>query len=224
MLKGSGIFVFQSGDVVAPRGWPLSLGSSGVLLQLGELDPTLLRSRDSYLCVRGGRGLTVEVALVWKWEAVLSSRALFVTSPNCALETPVTLEMAAADEGQDLPGLLQSLLVSVERAIERVPLDALAFPCPRCRDEDVLVEGTGVVCGCQCACQQQNQVEKKDTSIQTSPMFEFVGSIPHIDSDEENDSAGEPVVTVRSPDVASTGGYTDLSVELALATCTPRAT
>jgi hypothetical protein len=156
--------------------------------------------------VRGGRDLTVEVALVWKWEAVLSSRALFVTSPNCALETPVTLEMAAADEGQDLPGLLQILLVSVERAIERVPLDALAFPCPRCRDEDVLVEDTGVVCGCQCVCQQQNQVEKKDTSIQTSPMFEFVGSIPHIDSDEENDCAHEPLGRVRSPDVASTGG------------------
>ena len=212
--------MFQTGDVVAPRGWPLSLGSSGVILQLGELDPTLLRSRDSYLCVRGGRDLTVEVAVVWKWEAVLSSRALFMTSSNCALETPITLEMAAADDGQDLPGLLQSLLVSVERAIERVPLDALAFPCPRCRDEDVLAEDTGVVCGCQCVCQQQNQVEKKDTSIQTSPMFEFVGSIPHIDSDEESEFAREPVETVRSRDVASTGGCTDVSVELALATCT----
>jgi hypothetical protein len=158
--------------------------------------------------VRGGSGLSVEVALVWKWEAVLSSRALAVTSS--ALETPVTLEMAAADEGQDLPGLLQSLLVSVERAIERVPLDVLAFPCPRCRDEDVIAEDNGVVCGCQCVCQQQNQVEKKDTSIQTSPMFEFVGSIPHIDSDEENDSTHEPDGTTRNSDLRSRGEFSDL--------------
>lgn len=181
-----------------------------MILQLGELDPTLLRNRDCYLCVRGGRDLSVEVALVWKWEAALSSRALAVTSPHSALESPVTLEMAATDEGQDLPGLLQSLLVSVERAIERVPLDALAFPCPRCRDEDVIVQDNGVVCGCQCVCQQQSQVEKKDTSIQTSPMFEFVGSIPHIDSDEENDSTHEPDGTTRSSDMRSGGEYLDL--------------
>ncbi|XP_021923306.1 uncharacterized protein LOC110831512 isoform X4 [Zootermopsis nevadensis] len=193
----------KSGDVVAPRGWPLSLGSSGVILQLGELDPTLLRNRDCYLCVRRGTGPRVEVAFVWKCEAFLSSRALAVTSPpHSALETPVTLEMAATDEGQDLPGLLQSLLVSVERAIERVPLDVLAFPCPRCRDE-VIAEDNGVVCGCQCVCQQQSHVEKKDTSIQTSPMFEFVGSIPHIDSDEENDSAHEPDGTTRNSDLRS---------------------
>jgi hypothetical protein len=201
------MFVFQSGDVVAPRGWPLSLGSSGVILHLGELDPTLLRNRDSYICVRGGRGIDVELALFWKWEAVLSSRTLVVTSPDAALETPVALEMAASDEGNDLPGLLQSLLVSVERAIERVPLDALAFPCPRCRDEDVLPEDTGVMCACQCVCQQQNQVEKKDTSIQTSPMFEFVGSIPHIDSDEETDAASEAGGRMRNYDMTSRGEF-----------------
>jgi hypothetical protein len=118
--------------------------------------------------------------------------------------------MAATEEGQELPGLLQSLLVSVERAIERVPLDALAFPCPRCRDEDVLAEDNGVVCGCQCVCQLQHQVEKKDTSIQTSPMFEIVGSIPHIDSDEENDSTHEPDGKTRSSGLRSRGGYLDL--------------
>ncbi|KAJ4438801.1 hypothetical protein ANN_14753 [Periplaneta americana] len=183
----------ESGDVVAPRGWPLSLGSSGVSLQLGELDPTLLRNRDCYLCVRGSSGSpSVEVALVWKWEAVLSSRPLAVA--DCSLDSPLALEMAATD---DLPGLLQSLLVSVERAIERVPLDALAFPCPRCHDDD-----SGVVCACQCVCQQQGQVEKRDTSIQTSPMFEFVGSIPHIDSDEENDASREPA---DCPDFVSRG-------------------
>jgi hypothetical protein len=192
------MFVFQSGDVVAPRGWPLSLGNGGVILHLGELDPTLLRNRDAYICIRGDRGHGLELVLFWKLEAVLSRRALVVSSPDCALGTPVTLEMAATDDGSDWPGLLQSLLVSVERAIERVPLDALAFPCPRCRDEDVLPEDAGVVCACQCVCQQQIQVEKKDTSIQTSPMFEIVGSIPHIDSDEETDATSEPDGRIRN--------------------------
>lgn len=183
----------------------MSLGNSGVVLHLGELDPTLLRNRDSYICVRVDRGHGVQLALFWKLEAILGSRTLVVSSPNSVLETPVTLEMAATDDGSDLPGLLQSLLVSVERAIERVPLDALAFPCPRCRDEDVLPEDAGVVCVCQCVCQQQNQVEKKDTSIQTSPMFEIVGSIPHIDSDEETDANSEPDGRIRNYDVTSGG-------------------
>lgn len=30
-------------------------------------------------------------------------------------------------------------------------------------------------------------MNKKDSSMQTSPMFEFVGSIPHIDSDSDDD-------------------------------------
>jgi hypothetical protein len=185
----------------------LSLGDAGVILHLGQVDPTLLRNRDSYICLRGGRGHAVELALVWKLESVLKSRTVVVSSRNCVLETPVTLDMAATDDGSDLPGLLQSLLVSVERAIERVPLDALAFPCPRCRDEDVLPEDTGVMCACQCVCQQQTHVEKKDTSIQTSPMFEIVGSIPHIDSDEETDAASEPDGRIRNYDVASRGEY-----------------
>lgn len=43
-------------------------------------------------------------------------------------------------------------------------------------------------CACQCSCRlPENQVLKKDSCIQTSPMFEFVGSIPHIDSDEDDE-------------------------------------
>lgn len=43
-------------------------------------------------------------------------------------------------------------------------------------------------CACQCSCRlSDSPIIKKDTSIQTSPMFEFVGSIPHIDSDEDDD-------------------------------------
>lgn len=93
-------------------------------------------------------------------------------------------------DGAQLPELLQNLLISVEHAIERVPLDDLTFPCPQClqylpldrREDDVMS------CACQCSCiLPDSHVLKKDSAMQTSPMFEFAGSIPHIDSDEEED-------------------------------------
>uniref|UniRef100_A0A6P7FJY6 Uncharacterized protein LOC114328738 n=1 Tax=Diabrotica virgifera virgifera TaxID=50390 RepID=A0A6P7FJY6_DIAVI len=108
------------------------------------------------------------------------------------LRSIADLEITSYDDydGTDLPEMLQNLLVSVEHAIKRVPLDDLTFPCPQChqyvpleRQEDDVMS-----CSCQCSCRlAENQVLKKDSSIQTSPMFEFVGSIPHIDSDEDDD-------------------------------------
>lgn len=92
-------------------------------------------------------------------------------------------------DGEDLPEMLQNLLVSVEHAIERVPLDELAFPCPQCHQYLPVSEETeSVSCVCVCSCSlPDNVVMKKDTSIQTSPMFEFAGGIPHIDSDEDDE-------------------------------------
>lgn len=93
-------------------------------------------------------------------------------------------------DGEDLPELLQNLLVSVEHVIDRVPLDDLAFPCPQCH-QYLPVNGEecgGVSCACLCSCAlPETVVLKRDTSIQTSPMFEFAGAIPHIDSDEDED-------------------------------------
>lgn len=102
------------------------------------------------------------------------------------------LEISSYDDydGAELPELLQNLLVSVEHAIKRVPLDDLTFPCPQClqympldrKDDEISL------CACQCSCRlPETSITKKDSSIQTSPMFEFVGSIPHIDSDEDED-------------------------------------
>lgn len=93
-------------------------------------------------------------------------------------------------DASELPEMLQNLLISVEHAITRVPLDDLTFPCPQClqylpidRQEEDLTS-----CACQCSCRlPESPVLKKDSSIQTSPMFEFVGPIPHIDSDEDDD-------------------------------------
>lgn len=35
-----------------PKGWPLTLGSGGLLLHLGELEASALRTGECYLCVR----------------------------------------------------------------------------------------------------------------------------------------------------------------------------
>ncbi|CAH1977262.1 unnamed protein product [Acanthoscelides obtectus] len=125
------------------------------------------------------------------------------------LRSVTDLEITSYDDydGQALPEMLQNLLVSVEHAIKRVPLDDLVFPCPQClqylpldrSDEDP------AACACQCSCRiPENPVSKKDTSIQTSPMFEYVGSIPHIDSDEDDEkdsvkSGKYPPASLRTP-------------------------
>lgn len=37
---------------MVPEGWPLTLGGSGLVLQLGELEASALRLGECYLCVR----------------------------------------------------------------------------------------------------------------------------------------------------------------------------
>lgn len=154
------------------------------------------------MCIRGRSAAGPEVALIWRQSHQVHCRTLaeFVDSPSdimcsnvksiCDLESAAVAASIYSD--CELPELLQNLLVSVEHAIERVPLDDLTFPCPQClqylpldrQDED------GASCACQCICPSAEgsaTVLKKDMSMQTSPMFEFAGSIPHIDSDEDDE-------------------------------------
>ncbi|XP_075229746.1 puratrophin-1-like isoform X2 [Lycorma delicatula] len=134
---------------VSPLGWPTSLGPAGVVLHLGELSPACLRPRDVYLCVRAR---PLQLATVWS-EGSLS------VLPATALST--------MDDG--LPELLNDLVISVDRAIERIPLDELPFPCFHCHAPEICT------------------TETKDSCIQTSPMYEMDASIPHIDSDDEHE-------------------------------------
>lgn len=173
------------------------------MLHLGPVDPSLLRNRDCYLCVRGRSAPGLEVALVWRRGGAVCHRTLAqFANPldpqdhriTCSdLSTMAEVEMTSFEDldAEDLPELLQNLLVSVEHAIDRVPLDDLVFPCPQCHQYlPVEAEGNGVSCACHCSCSLPDSVVlKKDTSIQTSPMFEFAGAIPHIDSDEDDDGS-----------------------------------
>ncbi|KAK0181054.1 hypothetical protein PV327_003372 [Microctonus hyperodae] len=42
-------------ECVVPNGWPLTLGGTGLVLQLGELETSALRHGECYLCVRNSR-------------------------------------------------------------------------------------------------------------------------------------------------------------------------
>ncbi|XP_018360921.1 PREDICTED: uncharacterized protein LOC108759792 isoform X2 [Trachymyrmex cornetzi] len=92
---------------------------------------------------------------------------------------------------EDLPSYIGSLLVTVERKIERVSLDDMTFPCPACRniDTDDPLLGcrcAGDDCGCgedNCDCSSSASVSRKEQSAKS---FEVAG-IKHIDSDDEEE-------------------------------------
>lgn len=94
---------------------------------------------------------------------------------------------------EDLPAYISSLLVTVERKIERVSLDDMTFPCPACRniDTDDPLLGcrcAGDDCGCgagedNCDCSSTASLSRKEQSAKS---FEVAG-IKHIDSDDEEE-------------------------------------
>ena len=46
------IIILQGKEFLIPKGWPLTLGDSGLILRLGELEASALRSGECYICVR----------------------------------------------------------------------------------------------------------------------------------------------------------------------------
>lgn len=118
-------------------GWPLT-ASEAVVLNLGALDETLVRAQDLYLCIKptGGDKNSTHLCAVWRSPA--NSEIVYRTlDPYRDSLTPIALEMLA----DELPQLLQSLLIGVEHAINRVPLDVLTFPYKD--DDDVCLNTTG---------------------------------------------------------------------------------
>ncbi|EFN71016.1 hypothetical protein EAG_09906 [Camponotus floridanus] len=113
---------------------------------------------------------------------------------NGANDSPKDLEDRLRNVGgpgdvsdEDLPAYIGSLLVTVERKIERVSLDDMTFPCPACRNIDT----DDPLLGCRCAgddedncdCPSSLLVSRKEQSAKS---FEVAG-IKHIDSDDEEE-------------------------------------
>lgn len=107
------------------KGWPLTLSNGALSLHLGIIDESLVRQQDFYLCIRSATS-NVAPSLYVCWRANettgISYRQL---DPDKDPITPLQIEMLA---GEELPHLLQTLLVGVEHAICRIPLDELTFP------------------------------------------------------------------------------------------------
>lgn len=92
----------------------------------------------------------------------------------------------------ELPAYINTLLVTVERKIERVNVDDLTFPCTACRNIDT----DDPLLGCKCAgdsCECDNEtncgcsgVNNGLPNVETARSFEIAG-IKHIDSDDEEE-------------------------------------
>ncbi|KAJ6634647.1 Puratrophin-1 [Pseudolycoriella hygida] len=105
------------------QGWPLGV-SGAVVLHLGALDESIIRPNDIYICIQPNAdqiSTNPQLCAVWRRSGNIIYHPL---NPDKSHLSPIALEMLA----EDLPNLLQSLLIGVERAINRVPLDELSFP------------------------------------------------------------------------------------------------
>lgn len=129
------------------------------MLHLGDLDESLVRSQDYYLCIKGNTANDqAKLYACWRSNnseqssAAVSNITYFELDSETDPITPLSLEMIA---GEDLPQLLQTLLVGVERVICRIPLDELTFPSSAqtesnhdnslSQDSDILLcQGSGV--------------------------------------------------------------------------------
>lgn len=104
------------------------------MLHLGDLDESLVRPQDYYLCIKANTANDqAKLYVCWRSKENNSEQSSGLGSNITFLEldtetepiTPLSIEMLA---GEDLPQLLQTLLVGVERIICRIPLDELSFP------------------------------------------------------------------------------------------------
>lgn len=108
-----------------PIGWPLSVAGA-LVLHLGTIEESLIRPSDIYLCVRpiilNEVQVKVELCAVWRTNNFIIN--YHPLNPVKDSFGPIGIEMLA----EELPQLLQSLLVGVEHAINRISLDELNFP------------------------------------------------------------------------------------------------
>lgn len=111
----------------------MAIKNGALVLHLGSIDESFIRNQECYLCVRSVKS-NVEAALYICWRASTLNESTNSTpgeityrelDPDKDPITPLHIEMLA---GEELPHLLQTLLVGVEHAICRIPLDELTFP------------------------------------------------------------------------------------------------
>lgn len=173
---------------MSPRGWPFCLNQNAVVINLLEIESTLLRNRDFYLFLKVNESTKscllhlsyklddrIVTRQINKYDSIMSVLDL-ASAPSQPMERQ---DYAVEDLcNVDLVNDLCNLITSVDHAIERVAIDDLVFPCPSCQqcilqsiDEDYA----------KCECGSSKHQQKK-----SNPISQSHESIPHIDSDEES--------------------------------------
>ncbi|KAL5293349.1 PLEKHG4 family protein [Megaselia abdita] len=114
----------QTQDLVWPKGWPLTTETGDVILHIGTIDESFVHFYDAYICVKPAITSTPEVCIFWRNPNNSNIECRLIDLDNGKKLSPILLEMLT----DDLPQLLQNLLVGVERAIGRIPINNLSFP------------------------------------------------------------------------------------------------
>ncbi|XP_032309629.1 uncharacterized protein LOC6493522 isoform X2 [Drosophila ananassae] len=137
-------------------GWPLATPNGALVLQLSDSEIAhALRPAELYLCIKLETSTKTEAETIPRLYAVWrSTRPQETVQSQCidhenprqlplsVLQLEMTTAAAAimAADGGELPQLLQNLLVSVERSIERVSLNELQMQLHPGQGEDLLDE------------------------------------------------------------------------------------
>lgn len=126
-------FLSQFQNTVCVDGWPLAIHGK-LILHLSPLNESIVRTTDIYLCIKPSNNFVCEnnqINLCAVWRSFNTDSVVYqILDPIKDSLTSTSLEMLT----EDLPQLLQSLLVSFEQSTTRVPFDGLAFP--KCNDDD----------------------------------------------------------------------------------------
>ncbi|XP_017066733.1 uncharacterized protein LOC108104909 isoform X2 [Drosophila eugracilis] len=143
-------------------GWPLATSNGALVLQLSDAEIAhALRPAELYLCIKLESSTETDadciprLYAVWRSsrkEESVQSHCIDHENPGQLPLSVLQLEMSTAaaalmaSDCGELPQLLQNLLVSVERSIERVSLNELQMPLHHDLGEDSLDEANNNGC------------------------------------------------------------------------------
>ncbi|XP_017121767.2 uncharacterized protein LOC108142421 isoform X3 [Drosophila elegans] len=213
-------------------GWPLATSNGALVLQLSDAEIAhALRPAELYLCIKlessaeSDADCTPRLYAVWRssrTEESVQSHCIDHENPGQLPLSVLQLEMSTAAaalmaaDGGGLPQLLQNLLVSVERSIERVSLNELQMPMHHGPGEDLLDEANNNGCNNlvgspKCALRRSDLITKnklfnsrymlrrltnrQDSMNSTSSGNSNVSDRSSSSSSSSNSSAGEELLT-----------------------------
>lgn len=165
----------------ACAGWPLSHGRRGVLTHL--VAPSF--------CSTGGGTPSSEAYLLL--DVARNGLTLNWVGAGARLRSRLSTDTVAmlAGDLQQLSATLKHLVAVVDRSVQRVPLDRIAYPCFGCESPQFTQhtqQQTFDGRDCPSVAQQQQQLQQHHDN--DSAYDDADNSIPHIDSDPEDSTRG----------------------------------